>query len=175
VTTATAPRTVRRSRRVIVGATVVLVSALVIAATWWCTRADERRVSAACDTYLEHRELLRAALGETDEAAERALDAKSDRTEDQYFNDADKVRSWIDQWLRESPGVIDTLDQGEDASPLERGAVQSLTFVEQGFAELQSMIQKSEPSEVIAWLPEVGARMQGFDDTCLWAARSPRL
>ena len=170
MTTATAPPTVRRSRRIVVGAAAVLVIALVIAATWWYTRSDERRVNAACDTYLQQRGLLRAALSETDEATGRAVDAKADRMEDQYFNDADEVRSWIDQWLRESPSVIDSLDHDKD-----RGAVQSLTFVEQGFAELQSLIEKSEPSEVVDWLPEVGARMKGFDDTCLWAARSPWL
>jgi hypothetical protein len=170
-TTATTP-TGRRSRRIVVGAAVL---ALVIAATWWYTRSDERRVNAACDSYLKHRWLLRGALSETDEAIERAVDAKAGITEDQYFNDADKVRSWIDQWLRESPGVIDSLDHDKDASRLDRGAVHYLTAVEQGLVELESLIERSEPSEVADWLPEAGARMQGMDDTCLFAARSPWL
>jgi len=170
--TATAPPTIRLSRRVVVGAAVVLVIALVTAATMWFTHADERRVNAACDTYLQQRGSLRSALSETDEATERAVGAKADRTDDQYFNDADAVRSWIDQWLRESPEVIDSLDRDKDASSLDHDAVRSLTFVAEGFAELQSLIEKSEPSEVADWLPEVGARMQIFDDTCLYAARS---
>lgn len=37
--------------------------------------------------------------------------------------------------------------------------------------ELQSLIEKSEPSVVSGWLPEMGARMQGFDDICLSVAR----
>lgn len=172
VPTATSFPTIRLSRRVVVGAAVVLVIALAIATSWWFTHADERRVNAACDTYLQQRELLRSALSEADEANERAVAAKADRTEDQYFNDADAVRSWIDQWLSESPGVIDSLDHDKDASGLERGAVFSLTLLEEGFAELQSLIEKSEPNEVADWLPEVGARMQLFDDTCLYAARS---
>jgi hypothetical protein len=172
VPTATAPPTIRLSRRVVVGVAAVLVIALVTAATWWFKHADERRVNAACETYLQQRELLRSALSETDEANERAVAAKAGRPEDQYFNDADKVRSWIDQWLSESPGVIDSLDHDKDASSLDRDAVRSLTFVEEGFAELESLIEKSKPSEVADWLPEVGARMQIFDDTCLYAARS---
>jgi hypothetical protein len=163
----------RRSRSIVVGVAAALVIAL--AATWLFTRSDERRVNAACDTYLQHRELLRGALSETDEAIERAVDAEADRTEDQYFNDADKVRSWIDQWLRESPGVVDSLDHDKDASRLDRGAVHSLTGVEEGFVELQSLLEKSAPNEVAYWLPEVAARMQGVDDTCLSAARSPWL
>jgi hypothetical protein len=155
------------------GAAVVLVTAVV--ATWWFTQADERRVNAACDTYLEQRELLRGALSETDEAIGRAVAAKADRTDDRYFNDADKVRSWIDRWQRESPGVIDSLDQDEDASRLDRAAVPALVFIEEGFAELESLIQESEPSEVADWLPEVAARMQNMDDTCLSAARSADL
>lgn len=165
------PPTVRRSRRIIAVAA-ILVVVLVAAATWWFTHADERRVNAACDTYLKQRGLLRAALSETEEATGRAVDAKADRVEDQYFNDADEVRSWIHQWLGESPGVIDSLDHDKDASQLDRGAIQALTFVEQGFVELQTLTERSEPSEVADWLPEVSARMQGFDDTCLSTARS---
>lgn len=173
MTTTTTPPTRLRSRRVVVGVAAALLIAL--AATWWITRSDERRVNAACDTYLGHREQLRGALSETDEAIERAVDAKADRTGDQYFNDADQVRSWIDQWLRDSSGVIDSLEHDKDASRLDRGAVHSLTAVEEGFVELQSLLEKSAPDEVAYWLPEVGARMQGVDDTCLSAARSPWL
>lgn len=171
MTTSGVPQNVRRSRRVVVGVA-ALVAVVAIAAVWRHTQADERRVNAACDTYLQQRELLRNALSETGEATERAIDAKADRVETEYFNDADEVRSRIDRWLGESPGVIDSLDRDEEAGDLESGAVRLLTFVEQGFVELQSLIEKSEPSEVADWLPEVGARMQGFDDTCLWAARN---
>jgi hypothetical protein len=163
VVTATVPPIGRRSRRIVFAVASILV--LVAATTWWLTQADERRINAACDTYLEHRGLLRSALSETDEALGRAVDAKADRLEDQHFNDADAVRSWIDQWLREGPDVIDSLDDDRDT-------IQSLTDIEDGLVELQSLIEQSEPSELANWLPEVGARMQNFDDTCLWAARS---
>lgn len=146
--------------------------ALVVTATWWYVRSDERRVSAACGTYLEHRELLRGALTETNEAVERAVAAKAEVTEDEYFNDADEVRAWIDQWLRQSPGVIDSLDRDQDAGRLDRGAVASLMAVEEGLVELQTLVEGSAPSDVADWLPEVAARMQGVDDTCLSAARS---
>ena len=172
MTTATVRPKVPRSRASVVAVAAVIV--LVTAAAWWFTHADERRVNAACGTYLQHRGLLRAALSETDEATERAVAARADRVDDQYFNDADQARSWVDGWLRESPGVIDSLDHDKDASRLDRGATQSLTHVEQGFVELQSLIAKTEPNEVAGWLPEMNARMQNVDDTCLWAARSSR-
>lgn len=75
-TTTTAPKA-RRSRRIRVGGAAVLVVALVIAAAGWYTHSDERRVDAACGTYLQHRGLLRAALSETDEANGRAVHAKA--------------------------------------------------------------------------------------------------
>lgn len=118
VPTVTAPPTIRFSRRIGVVAAVVLASALVAAATWWLTHADERRVNAACDTYLQHQGSLRLALSEADEATERAIDARAKRVEDQYFNDADKVRSRVDQWLLESPSVIDDLGHDKTRAAL---------------------------------------------------------
>lgn len=149
----------------------VFVLVLVAAASWWYRHADERRVDAACDSYLQQRGQLRGVLSETEEATERAVDADADRVKDRYFNDADEVRSRIDQWLLASPDIIDSLDRDKDASALDRDAVRSLTFIDEGFMELSSLIEESEPSGVAGWLPEVEARMQGFDDTCLWVAR----
>lgn len=169
MTTSTAS-TNRRPRSIVLGVACALV--LVLAATWWFTRSDERRVSAACDAYLQHREPLRNALSETDEAIGRAIAAKADRTEDRYFNDADRVRSGVDQWLRDSPAILDSLDESKDASGLERGAVQYVAAVGDGFVELQSLLEKSTPNEAANWLSEAGGRMQLLDDTCLSVARS---
>jgi len=166
----TAPATVRRGPRVIVGVVTALI--IGVAVTWWVTRADERRVDTACDTYLKHRENLRTVLREVDEAVGRAVAAKSRRVEDKYFNDAGQVRSWVGQWLRESPKVLASLDHNADASRLERGAVQSLRFVAAGLVELRSQLAKSQPNDVRYWLPDFAARMQMVDDSCLAAARS---
>lgn len=153
--------------------TPLLVAGLLIAvgAVWWFSGSDERRVNAACGTYLEHRDSLRAVLTESDEAVGRATAAKAGSTVP-YFNEVDRVDAWVEQWMSESPRVIDSLDQGDDASSLERGAVSSFTHVESGLTELRALLEDAAPAEVAQWLPEVAARLQNVDDVCLSAARS---
>lgn len=146
-----------------------VVSAL--AGTWLISRGDERRVNAACDTYLTYRADLRTTTSETLEAMERAHDANADRVGDEYFNDAEAVRSWIDRWVEESPRVVKSLNHDEGASGLERGTIRALTQVEQGLVELKSLLESAGPLVVADWLPELEARMQGVDDNCLAAAR----
>ena len=56
---------------------VVLAVALmvVVAGAWWVRGADERRVDAACDTWLQHRESLRTAVSESEEAIGHSTNA----------------------------------------------------------------------------------------------------
>lgn len=151
----------------VVGAAVLLPIAVSV---WWRTGADERRVDASCDTWLEHRESLRTAVSETDEAIGRAAADHASRIGD-YYNDVDTTRAAIESWRAESPGVLDALDHDRDASRLERGAVSSLEEVESGVAELDDLIEAGRPREVALWLPELDARFQIVDDVCLAAAR----
>ena len=160
----------RGNRRFLLG--VVAVVALIALVTSWVRGADVRRVNDACDTWLEHRQSLRAAVAETDEATERAVHARDSRVTAQ-FNDIDTVRQWLTRWVATSPGVRESLDDDEDASALERGAVWSLGSVEDGVVELHRLIEEEEePHELASWLPEVEARFRSVDDVCLSAARS---
>jgi hypothetical protein len=160
----------RAGRRtlLIVGGVVI---AMVAATVWWLNGADERRVNAACDTWLQHRGSLRAVLTESDEAVERAENAHAAST-GKYFNDVDTTRTALAQWASQSPRVLNSLDRSHGASSLERGAASSFLFVESGLTDLQKLIEGGDPEEVANWLPEVGARFQNVDDVCLSAARS---
>ena len=128
-------------------------------------------MNAACGTWLEHRESLRAVLTESGEAVERATDAEAGDTA-AYFNDVEKVGASVEQWLSETPRVLDSLDQGDDASTLERGAASAVAVVQSGLIELQALLEDADPAELGNWLPEVAARFQNLDDVCLSAARS---
>ena len=148
----------------------VVVVAVIAGSAWWLNGADERRVNAACDTWLHHRDSLRAVLTETQEAVERA-DSADAVSAVGYFNDVDTTRAAITQWARESPRVLESLDQSDGASQLERGATFSLDSVQSGLVELQGLIDESPPEEVAYWLPAVEAQFQNVDDVCLAAAR----
>ena len=145
--------------------------AVVASSVWWLSGADERRVNAACGTWLEHRESLRTVLAESDEAVDRAQAAHATRT-GAYFNDVDRELVALARWADLGPHVIERLDQSEGASRLERGAVTSLGFVQSGLADLHKVIEHEDPSEVAFWIPELAARFQYVDDVCLTAARS---
>ncbi|WP_395695523.1 hypothetical protein [Nocardioides sp.] len=67
--------------------------------------------------------------------------------------------------------MIGSLDGDEHGDGLDADAIKALTFVEQGFVELGSLIETSDPRDVADWHPEIGVRMQNFDDTCQWVAR----
>lgn len=148
-----------------------LLVSLVAGGIWWLAGADERRVNAACDTWLEHRDSLRTVLTESDEAVGRATAAQASSTVG-YFNDLDLVRASLEQWLNTSQRVMNSLERGDDASGLERGAVSSFGFVGSGLTEFQGLLDGDEPAEVARWLPELAARFQNVDDVCLTAARS---
>lgn len=153
---------------VIVAAALVVVAA---ASLFWVRGADERRVNAACGTWLENRESLRTALSESDEAVGRARGAGAGGTKD-YFNDFDCTSAALRQWLADSPRVIGALDGSSGASDLERGSVSAFEHVQSGIVELQQLIDHGKPTEVSTWIPEMDARLQGVDDVCLTAARS---
>jgi hypothetical protein len=162
-------QSVRAGRRtlLIVGGVVI---AMVAATVWWLNGSDERRVNAACDTWLQHRGSLRAVLTESDEAAERA-EAAHAASIGKYFNDVDTTRTALAQWASQSPGVLSSLDR-HGASNLERAAASSFLFVESGLTDMQKLIEDGDPEEVANWLPEIDARFQNVDDVCLAAARS---
>ncbi len=75
----------RPSRQVVLVVGSVLTVA-VAASILWLGGADERRVNAACDTWLDHRDSLRTALIGSDEAVGRAKAANAPTT-GEFFND----------------------------------------------------------------------------------------
>ncbi|MDP3894385.1 hypothetical protein [Nocardioides sp.] len=141
-----------------------------ISAWWWLQSADVRRVDAACDTWLEHRESLRTAISETDEAVGRAEADGADNIPD-YFNDFDSTHATLDQWRSIGAGVHDGLDGSGDASRLERGAERAFHHARSGVVSLEELIEFGSPDEVEDWLPELAWRFQSVDDSCLAAAR----
>ena len=151
---------------------VVLAVALmvVVAGAWWVRGADERRVDAACDTWLQHRESLRTAVSESEEAVGRARHERA-RELPSHFNNADQTLADLRRWLEVSPGVRRTVDEGDDASNLERGAGSAFGFAEDGVTELLRLIEHEGPGDVADWLPAVEASFQSVDDSCLSAAR----
>lgn len=144
---------------------------LIVTSWWWVSDADVRRVDGACDTWLHHRDALRAVVSETDEAVGRARAADAARAGG-YFNDLDRTRTAITAWHERSPEVVSSLDDSDEASGLERGAVSTLGFIDEGLVELERLIETARPSDVAVWLPEVAGRFQILDDICLTAARS---
>jgi len=136
----------------------------------WMRGADERRVNAACDTWLEHRGSLRWVLSETDEAVGRAEDQGLKHASHQY-NDIDRTLAYIEDWQSVGPGVERKLDGSQDASGLERGADSAFGFVDEGLDVLVTLINSGRPSELADWVHEMSARFQTVDDVCLSAAR----
>jgi hypothetical protein len=149
---------------------VAVLGLLLAVTTWWIRGADVRRVNDACDTWLEHRGSLRSLVSETEEAVERALEERARRTTP-HFNDYDDVAASFESWQAAGPGVIDSLEDGDDASSLERGAVFGFTATGEGLVELRRLIEQEEPQWVASWISEIEARFQLVDDTCLSAAR----
>jgi alkanesulfonate monooxygenase SsuD/methylene tetrahydromethanopterin reductase-like flavin-dependent oxidoreductase (luciferase family) len=143
---------------------------MVAATMWWLSGADERRVNAACSTWLQHRGSLRTVLTESEEAVGRAEDAHAAHT-GKYFNDMDAIRATLAQWASQSPRILNSLDRSDSASKLERGAASSFLYVESGLTDMRKLIEAGDPKEVADWLPEVAARFQNVDDVCLFAAR----
>jgi hypothetical protein len=137
---------------------------------WWIAGADERRVNGACDAWLEQRESLRTAVSETEEAVGRARAAESTRTS-HYFNDLDQSLAALRRWEELSPEVRSALDDRADASRIERGAASSFGFAQDGVTDLRALIERGDPMDLEHWVPEVRARFQDVDDTCLSAAR----
>ena len=141
---------------------------------WWLGGADDRRISSACDTWLEQRNSLRAVLGETEEAVGRAEAAGSTMTS-QHVNNLDTTIAAIQRWNGLSPEVRASLNSGDGASRLERGAASAFGFLQSGLSELRRLLDEGDPAELSNWVPEVPARFQIVDDVCLAAARSRNL
>jgi hypothetical protein len=162
-------RLTRDRRRVALVAAAALVLAAA-AALWWMRGADERRVDAACGTWLQQRAQLRTASSESVEAAERARAAHASRAAP-YFNDLESTSAALERWSGTSPAVVGSLHAGEDASEMERSTVDALRHIESGVAELRRLISHGSAAGVLDWVPELDARFQNLDDLCLIAAR----
>lgn len=158
------------SRRVIIFAGLAVVAAIA-GLLVWVSRADDRRVDAACGDWIRHRDSLRTAISETDEAVGRATSSHARRVE-RYYNDFDRTGAALDQWRSEGARLTGLLDRGAGDDGLDHDLAFALTEAGGGVAELQRLIESSEPSEVKDWLPELSARFQNVDDLCLAAARA---
>lgn len=136
---------------------------------WWESGVDVRRVNAACDAWLQDRNMLRNALLETDEAIGRA-EADHARRIGPYYNDRDETVGQLAAWYMRGGDATKNLNRDSESS-LERAAQFSLAESEGGVATLVSYVKSQEPQVVADWLTEVSARFQGMDDVCLDAAR----
>lgn len=151
---------------------VLAVLVAVSGALWWSAEHGAvRRVDSACGTWLTHRDALRNALSQTDEAVGRAREARAPRVGD-YFNDEERTRGDIGGWLTVGPGVLASLRHDRGASSFERDAARAFDASDDGLVELERLIDDERPSSVASWLPELQARFQMIDDSCLYAARA---
>lgn len=157
----------RPRNRIWVG--VVVFVAVASGLIWWKSGDDVRRVNAACDAWLQDRDMLRHALLETDEAIGRAEAEHATRI-GPYYNDRDETLGQLTTWYTRGGDATKNLTKDSESS-LERAAEFSLAESASGIATLVSYVKSQEPHVVADWLTEVFARFQSMDDVCLAAAR----
>lgn len=146
----------------------VLVVLVAVAMVAWVRDADVRRVEAACETWLDHRDALEFALSEVEEARERAVHHREDIRD--HFNSGgpDDVVATLEEWRAVAPDVVEGLGDSE----LEQDAVWAFREMTGGVERLQGHVEAGEEGELETWVDEQEARYDLVSDTCSAARRA---
>ena len=160
-------RAASANTRALVGVVVLTV----VTSGWWFATGSERRIDAACGTWLEYRPGLRGVVSEYDEAVGRAASSGTGIRNELNFPDV--VANALDSWASASPGVRRELTgsaSGSGDSP-EDNLHFFLVQVDLQLESLEEAATSGDPNTVRSQLAEASARFQIIDDICLYAAR----
>ncbi|MGA8845917.1 MAG: hypothetical protein WB471_04825, partial [Nocardioides sp.] len=101
---------------------------------------------------------------EADGAADRAETAGVD-TVIGYLDNVDREFNSLRRWQSTYPRLTDDLGAvGDDG--IDQDAATVFELLDQGTAEMQRLLEGASPTQVRAWTPELGARLDDAEDLC---------